>query len=176
MSIDQINFSFDPKEDRILMRLTQKTAQGAAEFRIWLTRRFLRLMWGGLNQVLEGEAASTAGVEPSAQGMVKQFQEEAALSQADFSTPYSPQVVATPLGEAPMLAARLQLKAATGGNKMVSIQNEHGKGITLTLTNDMIHSIRKLMVDTALKAEWDLDLELYSVTRLAAMDEPYTVN
>ncbi len=164
MSLQQINVAYNPTEDRLLLRITGNEAQGLAEFRFLITRRLLRLLWGGLDKLLDAGVAADPRVDAGARGMMKQFEKEAALASADFKTPYAPQAkaaevpVLTPLGEAPVLVSRVQLRPLAPGHYLVGLHNETGQGITLTLAPEMIHSIRKLLADSAQKAEWNLDL------------------
>lgn len=160
MSLQQMNIGFSPVEDRLILRITGKTGDGSAEYRFWLTRRLVRLLWDGLLKVLEADTAADPRVEPRAREMMKQWQEEEAISKADFATPFSPEQAALPLGEAPILVSKIQLKSMGPDQKVVVLNNEAGVGITLALKPEMIHSIRKLIADAANKAEWNLNLTL----------------
>lgn len=174
-NLGQINVSFHPVEDRLLLRMTSGTPEGAAEYQMWLTRRFVRLLWDALKQSLEAETAADPRLEPTGRTAVQEFEEMEALSKADFSTPYKPKVVNTPLGQEPILLSRLQIRKSPEGGKVMSLLDQEGRGITLGLTTPMIHSIRKLLVDAVQKARWDLSISLYSRTELAAAQMPYTI-
>lgn len=160
MSLQQMNIGFSPVEDRLILRITGKTPEGSAEYRFWLTRRLVRLLWDGLAKVLETDTDTDPRVEPSAREMVKQWKEEEAISKADFSTPFKPEEASLPLGEAPVLVSKIQLRSMGPDQKVVVLNDEKGVGITLSLKPEMIHSIRKLIADAANKAEWDLNLSL----------------
>jgi hypothetical protein len=41
----QININFDPVEDRLLLRITAGDPGNIDEFRIWLTRRLIQILW-----------------------------------------------------------------------------------------------------------------------------------
>lgn len=157
--LNQINVSYNVAEDRMLLRMTAQASEGMAEFRLWLTRRFVRLMWKAMEQVLDRDTAKNPAVMPDSRQALRQFEEEAALSSADFETPYTAgeQVVA-PLGEEPVLVTRLQIRAAEGDRKFFQLSGAEGRGITLTLAPAMIHSLRKLLADVAARAEWNLEL------------------
>jgi hypothetical protein len=175
-SLTQINVSFNPVEDRLLMRMTSGAGEGIAEYRMWLTRRFVRLLWQALDKVLEADTVRDPKVDPGGRGVVRQFQEEDALSRADFATPYSPpKTVSTPLGEEPVLLSRLNLREAADGNRILTLQNQGGQGVSLGISLSMIHSVRKLLADAVEKAGWDLNLLLYSRTVLSAEHMPHTV-
>ncbi|MDI6796184.1 MAG: hypothetical protein QMD09_04530 [Desulfatibacillaceae bacterium] len=159
-SLQQMNVSFDPTEDRLLWRLTSQTEQGLCEFRLWMTRRMVRLLWGGLDQLLSQDPEKILRVEPAARQAVRQFEEQAALEQADFKTPFRAQDAALPLGETPLLVSQIKLNHAADGNKIMALHDKNNQGITLTLSPTMVHSLRKLLVESAQKAQWDLHLQV----------------
>ncbi|MBI5844470.1 MAG: hypothetical protein HZB23_07370 [Deltaproteobacteria bacterium] len=176
MSLQQMNIGFSPVEDRLILRITGKTEDGSAEYRFWLTRRLVRLLWDGLEKVLEADTATDPRVDPEAREMVKQWKEEEAISKADFTTPFTPAPMALPLGEAPILVSKIQLKSMGPDQKVVVLNNEAGVGITLALKPEMIHSIRKLIADAALKAEWDLDLSVLAGAAALSADGHRIIN
>ncbi len=158
----QINLSYNPVEDRLLLRLSAPSPQGLVEYRMWITRRFTRMMWLALDQVLKDESEANPRVEPRGREMVRRFEEEAALSRADFSTPYEPENPVTPLGPEPMLVVKTHIKKLPDGQRVIIMQDARSRGVNLTVGPALIHSIRKLLSDTADKAGWDLNLDLYS--------------
>ncbi len=173
-NLSQINIGYNPVEDRLLLRMTSGSADGVAEYRMWMTRRFVRLMWNALSQSLDQDTASDHRIEPAGREAVREFEEEAALSSADFSTPYKPRVVSTPLGPEPVLISRLQIRKEQDGKKVMSLLDRKNQGLTLGLTTGMIHSLRKILVDAVLKANWNLDMSLFSHTQ-PDEDEPHTI-
>jgi hypothetical protein len=177
--ISQINIKYEPAEDRLLLRMTSTGPEGLAEYRLWLTRRFVRLMWGALDKALARDVETDPRVRPESRQALRQFQEEAALSDADFKTPYAgEQAAREPLGPAPILVTRLQIKDAGEGRHSFTFAGEQGRGIAITLAAAMVHSVRKLLADTARGAQWDLGLDLYakSVPADAPGAPPRTLN
>jgi len=174
-NLGQINMSFNPLEDRLLLRMTSGTPEGVLEYRVWLTRRFVRLLWDALKQTLEAETAADPRLEPTGRTAIQEFEEMDALSKADFSTPYKPKVEETPLGQEPFLASRLQIRKTPEGGKIMSLLDQEGRGVTLGLNTGMIHAVRKLLVDAVQKAQWDLAISLFSRTELTAAHMPHTI-
>ncbi|MFP4475612.1 MAG: hypothetical protein ACLFOY_08610 [Desulfatibacillaceae bacterium] len=169
--INQINVTYNAAEDRLLLRLTAPAPEGIAEYRMWLTRRFVSLMWKGLEQVLESDTAGDPAVQPDTRRAVQQFREEAALSSADFKTPYNGgEAAVSPLGDEPLLVTRLNIRETGDEKKTLVFSDNSGRGITLTLAPHMIHSVRKLIADTARRAEWNLDISLYSQSELREVE------
>jgi hypothetical protein len=162
-SLHQLNLSFHPVQDRLLLRMTTAgQAGGLAEFRLWLTRRFVRLLWKALEQMLEADAAANAVLGAEGREALKLFQQSDVLTRADFETPYKQEeVVQTPLGTEPLLVTRFQVTKNAGGSQVMSLQTAEGQGINLSLNTGLIHSLRKLLADKIREAEWDLPCELY---------------
>lgn len=172
----QINVTYDPGEDRLLLRMGTPGPQGPVEYRMWLTRRFLQLMWQGLDQSMEAESATDPTMQPEVREAVKQFKEEAAISQADFSTPYKKAPAVTPLGPAPLLITKMQIKKGEGDKKVLIMSGENGQGVTLALAESMLYSVRKLLADGAKKAGWGLSLSVMAPKQASMEQEPRTLN
>jgi hypothetical protein len=64
MTIHQMQIRPDEQEDRLMLRLS--TTEGA-EFRFWLTRTFVKKLWGMLLKTVEWDAGSPQR-EPAAPG------------------------------------------------------------------------------------------------------------
>ncbi len=166
-TVNQINLTFDPREDRILMRVASVPAGGTeeiSEVRMWLTRRYVRLLWQVLEKIADESVNRLPQASVTNKPVLKKLQAEADLSQADFKTPYkaaSPGVKPkTPLGEAPLLLSKIQVKQSPQNQQVMFLGTEEGKGIHLGLTTQLIHSLMKLLADTSRKAAWDLPFSL----------------
>ncbi len=172
----QINVTYNPGEDRLLMRMNAPGPDGSVEYRMWLTRRFLQLMWQGLDKSMEAESAADPTVQPSVREAVQQFKEEAALSEADFSTPYEKAPATTPLGPDPFLITKMQIKKGEGDKRVLIMSGENGQGVTLAMAEPMLHSVRKLLADAAGKAGWGLSLKLLATQQPNYSGQPRIVN
>jgi len=147
--LHQIQFRFDPHEDRTLLRLTTTARQ---EFRFWVTRRYAKLLWAGLT----GSAGRGAAVPPALRETVIAFEQEAALEGADFQTRFDDTDTNTPLGGAPVLLARLNCTRHDDGITSLAMHPLQGQGIEIRLDQTLLHSMLKLLAETALSAEWEL--------------------
>jgi len=159
--LNQINITFNPTEDRLLFRMTAGANDQLSEFRVWLTRRYVKLLWSVLKKMLEENVSEFAGVTPQGRDAYMQFEQEKALKQTDFKTSYAPRDVKTPLGEEPFLATRIQVRKASKGIHTLSMQNDRGPGININMPPPLVHSIRKLLAEAVAIAQWDLNLSLY---------------
>lgn len=154
--LQQINISFVPLEDRLLLRLTSGKAGALSEYRVWFTRRFVKLLWATMGQMLAGEIKKNPYFSPENQQEVGRFQEAAALGKTDFSTPYQAEQAALPLGVEPILASSIQTGNDAGGQQVIRINDLRNQGITITMTPQLIYSVRKLLADAIFQAQWDL--------------------
>lgn len=156
MQIHQLQVTFDPAEDRLRMRLSTTAGE---EFRLFLTRRFVRLLWPELQRVVEAGAVERvpAAVVPRE---VVAFEREKALAATDFKTPYQEGAPEAPrhfpLGEAPYLATRGRIRREKPGLYRLTLDPESGSGIELALDDRLMHSLTRLIEAAVRAAEWDL--------------------
>ncbi|MBN1614769.1 MAG: hypothetical protein JW950_09915 [Deltaproteobacteria bacterium] len=155
-ALHQLNIAYHPLEDRLLLRMTTGGSGDLIEYRLWLTRRFVRLLWDALSQILEAEALKEPRVSLDSLEAFKQFQQSDALAQGDFKTPYRAGDARTPLGTDPLLLSRFQVSRGPEGKQILSLQTQGGPALNLTLNVPLIHSIRKLLMDKVTEAQWDL--------------------
>jgi hypothetical protein len=175
-SLHQINIGYSPIEDRLLLRMSARGETGNTEFRFWLTRRFTRLFWRALERARETCVAMDPRVSPDSREALKQFQQEAVLEQADFTTPYQEETAVTPLGPAPILVSKLNITPQDQGHQTLTLLPPKGQGINLTVDLNIIHMIRKLLAEAVRKAEWDLELDLFPSMPSVVQDAPRTIN
>jgi len=169
----QIQLTYVPGEDRILLRINT-TAQ--EEFRFWMTRRYLALLWQTLAQLVSEVEAAKAGlpqtlaasssrlpppVDPLSLAAEVEMKHQAAVSGADFQSEYQEGPV-LPLGPDPALLHRVAVKPNETSQAILCLHPETGAGIELALNERILHSFCQLMVETAAKAEWRLELRFAS--------------
>ncbi len=148
--IHQIQFRYDPHEDRALLRLTTTARH---EFRFWVTRRYAKLMWTGLT----GSASRGVAVTPALRDAVLDIEQQAAVAQADFKTNFEETTRSTPLGQTPVLLARLKCVRESDSITLLAMHPLKGQGIEIRLDQTLLHSMLKLLAEAAQAAEWNLD-------------------
>lgn len=151
--LHQIQFRYDPHEDRTLLRLTTTTRH---EFRFWVTRRYAKLLWAGLT----GSAARGTAVTPALREAVLAFEQEAAIAHGDFKTRFDDADTCTPLGDAPVLLARLKCMRRDENITLLAMHPLQGQGIEIRLDQTLLHSMLKLLAEAAQSAEWDLNTSI----------------
>ena len=172
--INQIQMSFIPGEDRILMRMNTVASEG---FQFWLTRRFVKLLWPLLLQMLARDSLVLSQQTVEAKKEVLSFQQEQAAQKMDYSKSYQEQVNTQPLGDKPLLLAKAGVKENDNNSQTLGLHPEQGQGIDIALDKQLLHSVCKLLQDTVSKTDWDLDLSQSLATSAAVeQQQPVSIN
>lgn len=155
MNLHQMNAQYEPEADRILFRFNTRSGE---VFLFHLTRRFVRVMWPVLADLLKGDVRRRAPEKSHAVNAMLGFEREDALSKADFRQSFETGDATFPLGESPLLLTRIQVKTAPRGGKIVSLLPAEGPGIELPAHPRFLHTFGKLIGDMVRRAQWDLAL------------------
>lgn len=175
MRLHQLKIDYEAEQDRLLMLVS---ASDGVEVRLALTRRFVKLLWPLLLKLAE-EASPRIRTQanPEARKALFGIEHEQAVSRADFSRTYETKPRATPLGEAPLLLARIQTGRNHEGQPVVALHPAEGSGVTLTFDSVLLHSVCKLLQSAVKKSDWDIELRLPEIeARPAAERTPRTLN
>lgn len=159
MSIHQIQVRYDETQDRILLRLS--TTDGS-EFRFWLTRRFVKRLWGMLVQMLEWDQAVQQQHDVQTRRTVLDIQHEGYARQANYSKNFEETPRAMPFGEAPVVLAKARGKRRDSGTQVLSLHPQEGQGIDVTLDTKLLHIFSRLLREAVAKADWDMNLALHA--------------
>ncbi len=155
--LHQMQLTFAPEEDRLLFRVNT-AGRTRAEFRFWFTRRYVKLLWTALMNMLERRQPQHIVVNEIAKTQALAAEHQQAVAQADFQTQYQESAV-FPLGEQPILVSRVTLKESDRGEQILCLHPSNGQGLEIGLNNQILHSFCKLLSDSAKKADWDLTLD-----------------
>lgn len=157
-AINQIQMSYVPEEDRVLLRLNTADAE---EFRFWITRRYTALLAHAIGAHRAADPDLGSQVSSEDRKTVEQFKQQAAEAGANFSEGFQPSE-SYPLGSQPLLAHKLSYRVE-GGKLVLTIEPKTGQGINLTLDNQLNFNFSKLLHTAVEKAEWGLGLEQLAV-------------
>jgi len=142
----QINISYLPVEDRLLMRIN--TLQGI-EFRVLLTRKFTGILLGLLNKEIEklGGVGALASTDET-RNMFKQ---------GAMEKPYeADKVVDYPLGQTGILAYKINYKSTPEATLTMEILPESGKGVNMNLNKSLLFMFYNLLTQACGQTEWKL--------------------
>lgn len=153
--LQQFNASYNPMHDRVLLRL--RTSDNA-EYRFWITRRFMSLLWPILMKMADGFSARKSD-DPLARSTLAEMAHGDAVGQADFSTQYQ-DGDSFPLGAEPVLLAKISVKPMGASSQTVVLLPQDGQGINLDLDEKLVHILARLLQQAAVAAEWGLKLDI----------------
>ena len=133
MRLHQLKIDYEAEQDRLLMLVS---ASDGVEVRLTLTRRFVKLLWPLLVKLAE-EASPRIRTQanPEARKALLGIEHAQAVARADFTRAYDAQPRSTPLGETPLLLARIQTGRNREGQPVVALHPAEGSGVTLTFEN-----------------------------------------
>ncbi|MEM7543628.1 MAG: hypothetical protein AAF384_18870 [Pseudomonadota bacterium] len=150
--LSQIQVSFAPVEDRLLLRLS---TSDNAEYRFWLTRRYSKVLVPKLYESAAAITKTQTPVTPGAQREVLDFQREAAIQQSDFKTPFKEEDKHFPFGDSPVLLTQFELKTGASGIQL-GLTAGDGTRFDLALDLRLIHSLMQLVEKALDAADWEL--------------------
>jgi hypothetical protein len=158
VKLQQLKVDYGAEQDRLLMLISTDDGQ---EVRLWLTRRYVKLLWPLLVKLAE-EASPRIRTQasPEARKALLGIEHEQAVNKADFTKAYEKKSRSTPLGEDPLLLGRIQTGHDRKGRPVLALHPAVGQGITLTLDSVLLHSLCRLLQAAVKKSGWDIELKL----------------
>lgn len=153
--LHQIMVRFNPEQDRLLLCASTEDQQ---EWRLWLTRRLVKLLWPALLKALGRNPLVAAQADTGAKATVMDFQRQKALQQADFKTPYQEGAKAFPLGEDPILVTKLQIRSSKAGGWVLRLSPGEGPGLEMAADETLLHALCAMLAKAIEKSDWSLDL------------------
>jgi hypothetical protein len=159
MRLHQLKVEYRPEEDRILIRLATDTG---AEVLLWLTRRCVVRLWPVLLNMAQAVPEVQLQQNPEARKALLGFQHEKAIRQANFSKPYEESERERPLGAEPLLITRIQPRRDPQGRNVLGLLPATGQGVHITLDDNLMHGLMKLLQNAVKKSDWNLELALPS--------------
>lgn len=155
MQIRQIQVASDAVQDRLTLRVA---TQANEEFRVWITRRYLRELWPHLVTMLSGHLAARpqAPAEKPA----------ATAPSSSFEQPFKEDNPLFPLGAMPLLASEATLTAAGDGVARLIFREGRERSFTLNLNGELMQALCAMLRKSADQAGWALALD-YAPTAAA---------
>lgn len=184
MNIHQLSARYHQEQDRILVRIN--STEGT-EMRLWLTRRLTLALWPTLNKaVVEHVARQDGGAnhlrDDASKKMLADFQREAVLREADFSTPYqdAPDTAAPanlPLGSAPLLVTEVRITPVANGPLKIAFNEQlvgqaNGRGFQVELAPPLVHGLVQLLERALQQSAWGEGSDALGASPMQASDAP----
>jgi hypothetical protein len=148
--------SYMPEQDRILFRLATKDKK---EYRLYLTRRFVHVLWGALKQTFEKDVELARIIDKDVQEAVLGMKHQEAVQNTDFDTPPAKDVADATSNTGPLLVIGGKIHP---GEKItgVTLSTADGSDVRFNLNEQLLHAFCHLLVTTSVKADWKLNLAL----------------
>lgn len=152
--IHQIQASYQPLEDRILLNIKTLNQQVYAA---WVTRRYLQLLLPALHG---HHPTSHEPLFDQKQSLVNQLKNESSQLSNAFNKPYEPPEHAEyPLGETPILLAKITFKALNSADPLVLLEPHSGSGIALPFQAELLGALLTIFGQALEAADWQLDVK-----------------
>ena len=166
--LHQIGLFYDAVQDRLVLRIssTDKT-----EWRLALTRRFVRLLWHTLVGILEKHPDIRADLMPRVKEAMLAMQHQAAVESADMGQAFAEDNRDLTSNTGPQLvtAARVTPKGET--HTELHFRTAAGTDLRFVIDKTRLHAFCHLLVKSAVGAEWNLPLAIGDVAAVAPAGE-----
>ncbi len=146
MQIRQLQIAHDALQDRLILRVA---TQADEEFRVWLTRRFLRELWPHLAKLLGQESNS----------MPLPGDIEAMPAPANFEQAFRDDKATYPLGSTPLLTSEIKCDTLADGSFHLTFREGRERSFDLGLTHDLLQAFCAMLRAGAEQAQWELALD-----------------
>ncbi len=153
-TVSQIQASYNPTEDRILLNIKSLNDH---VYLAWITRRFLKL----LIPALHGRHPTTGdALFDSKTSQIQQAEKEQNQLLGDFESEFkSPEEPLYPLGEQPILLAKMTFKDIYSDKGFLILEPEEGQGIVLPYHPSLLGPLIKIVSEALKPSDWNLDLD-----------------
>ncbi|MEK9722938.1 MAG: hypothetical protein VW405_05565 [Rhodospirillaceae bacterium] len=155
--LHQLTMTYSPEQDRVMLRIGTKEK---TEYQLWMTRRFVRVMWGALVQTIERNPELAKGVMPDVKKALMAMEHQESIQASDFSQEHAKGNVNLTSNTGALLVTGGQVKPVNGNLTRIKLNTENGTGIEFSLNKQLLHALCHMMVTSAQTAEWDLDLAI----------------
>ena len=157
-TIAQFNMQFDAVEDRMQLRVLSTDDK---EIRVWLTRRYVRLLLKTLSKQLPADSMVKlqAWQQDSGSGAMGDTENIAA---SHFDEEYlATEDTGLPLGEEPVLVSTITYREQEDGSLALVLgqQHEEGAKMQISLSSELAENLVQMLLEASRVAEWNLNIK-----------------
>jgi mitochondrial fission protein ELM1 len=156
-ALHQMTAEFVPVQDRILFRVSTRDRH---EYRVWLTRRLVKKLWGVAVRSFEAEPDVKAQAQPHVRNAVMSMKHQQAVQSSDFSQKHEANTTPAPEMTEALLATGVRISRAEKGLVQVVFVTVEGRAVNLNLNEEMLHALCHILQGAADRAGWDLQLSV----------------
>jgi len=171
-TIEHMKKEFTAVEDQLLLRVS---SNDEFAFWFWMARRFINLVWPALQQVAAGVFWIQTQPTFDAKRKLIAFEHETAVSNSDFATPFKETQKTMPLGDQPILLAKMHMRRNESDAIVMALAPEQSQRIDFALNSGLLHSLIELISNSARTPKWDLSSLVEDIPVVAAPNN-VTVN
>ena len=153
--LHQITMTYSPEQDRILLRIA---TTDQSEYQLWLPRRFIKVLWAALLKTLERDPELRKNLLPEVRNAVMGMNHQEAVQTSDFSQKHSEDYRNLTSNTGPLLVTGGSVTPAGKDLTQLTLQTEQGTAINVALNKQLMHAFCHLIISSAHKAEWDIDM------------------
>jgi hypothetical protein len=168
-ALHQMTAEFVPAQDRILFRVNTREKH---EYRVWLTRRLVKKLWGVAVKSFEFAPEVAQQTQSRVKSAMLSMKHQQAVQASDFSQKH--QADSTPPPdmpelEQPLLAVGARIRRHDKGIEVTLLTAEN-KAVTLNMNEEMLHALCHILQGAADKAGWDLQLSVGDAAAVQVSD------
>ena len=162
--LHQIGVVYDALQDRIVLRVS---STDKSEWRLALTRRFVRLLWRALVGILEKHPDIRADLMPRVKEAMLAMHHQAAVEKTDIGKAFAEDNRDQMSETGPQLvtAARVTPKGETLTE--LHFRTVNGSDLRFEIDKNRLHAFCHLLVKCAVAAEWNLALTIGDAAAVA---------
>ncbi|MBM3566093.1 MAG: hypothetical protein FJX42_08275 [Alphaproteobacteria bacterium] len=165
--LHQIGIRYDPVEDRAILRLGSRDK---SEWRLTMTRRFVRLLWNGLTGALDHHSEIRTDLAHKTREAMLAMQHQAVVQTEDFNQPFAEDTTDLTSNTGPQLVVGANVRPLPDSRTEVRFRTAGGMDIAFTVDRGRLHAFCHLLVQCAVSAEWNLPLAVGDAATTAPSD------
>ncbi len=170
MQMKQVNISYAPIEDRLLLRIN---TTDEAELRLWITRSVAIKMMPDLEHTEKQLFVPAVQhiANPAVRGTVEQFYAEEARSKNDYQSQFAGKASSYPLGEQPILVSGLAI-TVNQNEAALSFTLVNNTVLTINFNAQILTGVNKLLRNVVDTTNWHITTEMskHPVIQMPASD------
>ena len=171
--LHQLTMTYSPDQDRVMLRIGTKEN---TEYQLWMTRRFVRVMWGALMQTMERDPNLSKDLLPDVKEAVMAMEHQESVQAADFSQEHAKENVNLMSNSGALLVVGGQVKPVNADLTRINLKTDKGTGIEFALNKQLLHALCHMMITSARTAEWDLELAVGDPNVVVPAGDPKQVH
>lgn len=151
--LKKLSVEYSQSEDRLRLRAVSSSD---TEFQFWITRRIVKMMWGGLVSALEKSMGADGQSNEARKALLSLHHQDAVEARA-----FSHSKKKKPRNEKPVpLATVVKIGNRENGAVQLTFVTDTKKEYGLKLPEDSVHALCHLIQGATEKAKWELDLQI----------------